>query len=335
MILLLFLWGLIWIYAIVFILLKKDKNKLFSFNVSESVALKGILALGVVLGHLQIFCLKPYNYPIINQFAVFAQVGVFFFISGYGLTAAWQTKGRSYLNGFVRHRITKIILPLMLATILYKIEQYFLLGESGGVKSDTPLPFSWFCYVIIIYYFVFYFSLRITNNIFATIVILFLLTLACYLIMGKCLHLGDWWYRSNWGFNLGMLVRYFEGIIKTCIQRFVIPIIFLVPFALFCVYAAGHFGVDMEVQATGFSLLSLLFIYLIGFKTNKYFNWLGKYSYEIYLVHPMFISCFPLWSIDGDVGIFVYVVFLFSATLLTSNVLKVASNIVFGLLRQV
>ena len=134
MVLLLLLWGLIWIYAIVLRLLKKDIGEVYSFNVSESLALKGILALGVVLGHLQIFCLKPYDYPIINQFAVFAQVGVFFFISGYGLTAAYQTKGDLYLNGFVRHRITKIVLPLILATTLYKIEYHLVLGESGGGK---------------------------------------------------------------------------------------------------------------------------------------------------------------------------------------------------------
>ena len=205
----------------------------------------------------------------------------------------------------------------------------------GGVKSDTPLPFSWFCYVIVIYYFVYYFSLKITNNILATTIILFLLTIVCYLIMGKYLHLGDWWYRSNWGFNVGMIVKYYEDIIKVYIKRFIIPVILLVPFALFCIYAAGHFGVDMEVQAIGFSLLSLLFIYLIGFKTNKYINWLGKYSYEIYLVHPMIIACFPLWQMGGTIGILIYVVFMLFATLLMSYVLKTMSNIVYGIISTV
>lgn len=144
--------------------------------------------------------------------------------------------------------------------------------------------------------------------------------------MGKYLHLGDWWYRSTWGFNIGMIVKQFETQIKAQLKRFLIPMMFLVPFGLFCVYAAGHFGIDMEVQAIGFSLLLLLFIYTMGFKTSKYFNWLGRYSYEIYLCHPMAISLYPLWPINGILGDCVYIVFLFFVTMLMAKFLKLFSN---------
>lgn len=74
--------------------------QLYEFGLKESNALKGILALGIVLCHLQTFCFKPYDYPIVNQFAVFAQVGVFFFISGYGLVAAYHKKGMNIFMDF-------------------------------------------------------------------------------------------------------------------------------------------------------------------------------------------------------------------------------------------
>lgn len=106
--------------------------ELYSFGVQESCALKGILALGVVLSHLQIYCFKPHDYPIVNQFAILAQVGVFFFISGYGLVAGYTRKGDEYLHGFLRHRVTKIITPLLIATVAYLIEKNLLLVESGG-----------------------------------------------------------------------------------------------------------------------------------------------------------------------------------------------------------
>ena len=300
--------------------------QLYEFGLKESNALKGILALGIVLCHLQTFCFKPYDYPIVNQFAVFAQVGVFFFISGYGLVAAYHKKGHEYLHGFLRHRLSKVVLPLVLATAIYIVERNIFFTENGGVKSDTPLPFSWFCYVIILYYIAFYGSLKVTKSIGNTIVLLFVLTSACYFIMGKYLHLGDWWYRSTWGFNIGMIVKFFETPIKAQLKRFLIPVMFLVPFGLFCIYAAGHFGVDKEVQAIGISLLLLLFIYTTGFKTSKYFNWLGRYSYEIYLCHPMAIAFYPLWPINGFLGDCIYIISLFIVTMLMAKFLKFISN---------
>ena len=107
---------------------------MYDFDIKESNALKGILALGVVLSHLQIFCLKPHDYPIVNQFPVFAQVGVFFFISGYGLVAAYQKKGMDYLHGFLKHRLNKVVLPLVLATSIYTIEKEMFFSETGGGK---------------------------------------------------------------------------------------------------------------------------------------------------------------------------------------------------------
>lgn len=197
-----------------------------------------------------------------------------------------------------------------------------VLFRMGGVKSDTILPFSWFCYVIIIYYLAYYYSLRLTKSICKTIIFLLVLTIVCYVIMGKYLNFGDWWYRSTLGFNLGMIIKYYETYIKALLTQFIIPVMFLVPFGLFCIYAAGHFGVDMEMQAIGFSLLLLLFIYVTGFKTSKYFNWLDKYSYEIYLCHPMGIAFYTLWPMDGIFGDFIYTFFLLSVTMLMAYLLK-------------
>lgn len=316
---------IIWLFSIVLVfsvIRTIGTYQLYDFDIKESNALKGILALGVVLSHLQIFCLKPHDYPIVNQFPVFAQVGVFFFISGYGLVAAYQKKGMDYLHGFLKHRLNKVVLPLVLATSIYTIEKEMFFSETGGVKSDTILPFSWFCYVIIIYYLAYYNSLRLTKSISVTIILLLTLTTICYFIMGNYLKFGDWWYRSTWGFNLGMIVKYYETQIKDQLMRFLIPVMLLVPVGLFCIYAAGHFGVDMEMQAIGFSIILLLFIYVTGFKASKYFNWLGKYSYEIYLCHSMGIAFYTLWPMDGIFGDIVYIFFLLSVTMLMAYLLK-------------
>lgn len=129
----------LWICAICKIISTRkneDGFSLYHFGIEESTSLKGILILGVVLSHLQIFCFKPQDYPIINGFAVLAQVGIFFFISGYGLTSSFQKKGQLYLHGFLSHRLFKIIIPLLIATCLYLIEVQLFIG--GVFSSMIP-----------------------------------------------------------------------------------------------------------------------------------------------------------------------------------------------------
>ena len=135
--LLITLLSIIWLLDIVVLLKEQrvsERFQLYEFGLKESNALKGILAVGIVLSHLQTFCFKPHDYPIINQFAVFAQVGVFFFISGYGLVAAYQKKGHEYLHGFLRHRLSKVVFPLVLATAIYIVEKNIFFAETGGGK---------------------------------------------------------------------------------------------------------------------------------------------------------------------------------------------------------
>lgn len=134
--------------------------------------------------------------------------------------------------------------------------------------------------------------------------------MACYIVMGRYLRLGDWWYRSTWGFNLGMIVKYYETEIKAFLKRCVFIVMLLVPFGLFCIYAAGHFRVDMEIQAIGFSLLIYLFVSVWGMRSNRCFLWLGKYSYEIYLCHPMVIAVYPLLGLNTVGGDLAYCAFL-------------------------
>lgn len=330
MILLLSIFFFWWVFAISKVLFTKKSEgcyELHAFSINQSTGLKGILIIGIMLSHLQTFCFKPHNYPVINEFAVLAQVGMFFFISGYGLTTSYLNKGKSYLNGFLLHRLSMIIIPLIVATIIYLIEVRIL--PIDGVKSDTPLPFSWFCYVIIGYYIAYYVVLKITENINVTIITLLLLTILLYFVLGKCFHLGDWWYRSTCGFNLGMIVKRYEETIKKWFSRYTLLTLLFVPFGLFCIYASGHFGIDMEAYAIGFSLISLALIYTCGFTHNKVINWIGKNSYEIYLCHPMIIALYPLWPKNGICSDVTFVCCLFVLTFVMASLLHKLTFIPF------
>lgn len=276
--------------------------ELQSFSKDATVGLKGILAIGIILSHLQAFCFRPHHYWLSSQFTVLAQVGVFFFISGYGLCYAYQKNGPDYLRGFLSKRVLRVLVPMLIATICFLTAYDKWCAESilSDMKvGDTPLPYSWFCYIILIYYIWFYISALVLRDIRFVIVSMFIPTVLCYILMGDIWHWGDWWYRSNLGFNLGMIVKYFEVDIRKVFERYPIPILLIVPFGLFCIYAGGHFHVDMEIQAVGFSLLILALVYVFGFRQNRVTQWLGKYSYEIYLTHGMLIPLYPYWPIRG------------------------------------
>lgn len=324
---------LITIYAITIVCWQTRQKRtidLHPFDLSTSTCLKGLLAIGIVLAHLQIFCLKPHNYPIVNQFAVLAEVGVFFFISGYGLCYAYQKKGEDYLNGFLSKRLLRIMVPLVIATTgylsAYNSWSSELLG--GAIHGNTPLPYSWFCYVILLYYLWFYVSARLCRDIRLVILSMCVPTLLCYVVMGHVWHWGDWWYRSNIGFNLGMIIKYFETDIRKIFSRYTIPFLSVIPLGLFCIYAGGHFGVDMEVQAIGFSLVILALIYVLGFFLGRCIQWLGKYSYEIYLVHGTLIPLYVCWPVAGILGDVLFALFLFSGTFLLAYLLSQVSSFI-------
>ena len=69
MYLLITLLSIIWLLDIV-VLLKEQRVSvrfhLYEFGIKESNALKGILALGIILSHLQTFCFRPYPQTIVD-----------------------------------------------------------------------------------------------------------------------------------------------------------------------------------------------------------------------------------------------------------------------------
>ena len=55
-------------------------------------------------------------------------VGLFFFVSGYGLIKQYKQKGRSYLDTFFKKKGMSIFIPFLLAMVVYFIYRN-LIGE--------------------------------------------------------------------------------------------------------------------------------------------------------------------------------------------------------------
>lgn len=138
---------------------RKDGNyDLHPFDVQTSTCLKGLLALGIILGHLQIFCFRVHGQSswFTEQLIPLSQVGVFFFISGYGLTACYIRKGEHYLQGFLPKRLIRLLVPLILATVVYvAIFNVLSISKVGGDFNYGRYTASFFmvllCYIALLY----------------------------------------------------------------------------------------------------------------------------------------------------------------------------------------
>lgn len=173
-------------------------------------------------------------------------IGLFMFFSGYGLQYNLKSRGREYLNGFIRKRIGRLLLPYLLASVLYGVVCRFVGNEIKiadalmSVFSPTPLlPYSWYVSEIVVVYMLWWASFRYVNYRRVQFVFAFLLIL-CALCIAKFYAL-LWWTVPLPCFLLGMMVAEYERKLAIWLSKVVLPIVFLffmffrqdiIPFAL-------------------------------------------------------------------------------------------------------
>ena len=66
-------------------------------------------------------------------------MAVFFFLSGYGLVVSLIMKGQKYLDGFLKKRLLKIVLPLVLCSIVFGATSITLWGGKLLISERTGL----------------------------------------------------------------------------------------------------------------------------------------------------------------------------------------------------
>lgn len=279
----------------------KEKKQLCVFSVEATLPLRGVLALGIVLHHIsqRVLQVVPTAWGI-SQFEFWGApvVAVFFFLSGYGLMKSLQVKGAAYLDGFLKKRMLKVVLPLLLCSLVYSVVNISILGgQFASVKSDWPfLPNAWFCVTIIIYYFVFYLiALCSKSKQFRLLVWMWLFTFV-YIGCLKAIGFGNWWYQTVVSLNMGMTTVLLEKHIRMLLVgnlRLVSCILFL----FVCILSFWVSTENLTSFPLGWLTLSVfigIFIYSLlcgfGLATNKILRFLGRYSYEIYLIHGAIVS---------------------------------------------
>ena len=141
----------------------------FYISKESSNIIKGLACMLIILHH---YCqslngLNVSNF-IIDTIALrggVTGVAIFFFLSAYGLSES-QSKKRSNFIEFVKRRLSKVFIPLVITNLIY---YFILLGNNLIFFSLKTFPLyitnikildgvTWFCNVIFFFYLFFYIS---------------------------------------------------------------------------------------------------------------------------------------------------------------------------------
>lgn len=272
------------------------------FSKQATVPLRGLLATGIVLHHLSLRLVEasPDYSWIWSQFSFWGApiVAVFFFLSGYGLMVSLITKGQKYLDGFLKKRLLKIVLPLVLCSIVFEAISITLWGgQIADFRKDWPfLPNCWFCVTIIIYYFAFYITALLFKSSPIKVAYSMWLFSFVYVFLFKVMDFYNWWYQMVLSINIGMTLAYYETAIRNVLYKYkrtIVLLLFLLTF-LSAYWAScsktDNFPVGMMVLSLVVGLLIYSSLCFRPIKSNRLLTFFGRYSFEIYLIHGAVIS---------------------------------------------
>jgi len=286
----------------------KDFNKDY-LSVDSTRSLRGFLAIMAVLQHISERVTDSGFFSILFHVG-YMIVALFFFLSGYGLMTQYVKKGRKYFDGFFKNRILYLMIIYLTVTIIFAFFN-MAMGEDVSINSilisfingHPTARHSWYILVQLLFYFVFWIAYIINPH----VEIMFVSTLLGVTFVTVLLFVLGYspiWCMSNFAFVLGV----FWAIKKDNIFYFVsnhYVLSILVSLSLFILSSmlpniVGRIYLTYQVDnilytlfrvisSCAITVVCLLIMLKISF-VSKIWNFLGKISLEIYLLHALAYS---------------------------------------------
>lgn len=328
--------GLLGIWLIKIAKKNNANAQLLTFDREKTLPMRGVLALLIVLHHF--FCQMPNGYQPKEFFVYLGAtiVAIFFFISGYGLTVQYLIKGKNYFNGFIKKRLLKLIVPLVITIVVYKIvtNNYNFLNTFHGLKNGlTPTPFTWFVYTIIAYYLGFYIIFKHLKLQTALMVMIGFTFLYEYITISQ--HWDSCWYSATPAINVGMYYAAYENQIKQKLITKPITSFFIIStiVIMFFGYAILNSKLQLSLPFGDFVVFWVIppIVTIVSYyykqHNNKILNFLGNISYEIYIVHGIYVLQFSPMKENK----ILYLAAIYAATIITAFIINKINNKIFQL----
>lgn len=301
----------------------KNKNDLGFMSKYTTDSLKGIAIFMILINHIG----QSYNISMVNPLGPIG-VCLFLILSGYGLNESYKKNG---LASFFQKKIIRVLIPYWKVIICFSV--YLLIINNFKIidffKSIILIkltnPIHWYILFIIIWYVFYYVVSRYVKNQNTEVIIFFFIS-----IVFTFLNLNNFKYVWQiFSFPLGVLIsnkedslKLFLSFKKSIITAIVMFFITLIAVTLkLSPYVNSHqFGaVDNLMQiiiSLSFSLMVIVISNIIKTPKIFYFSYvLGMLSYEIYLIHPYFLTLLRGKKLIIEVAFFLIFTTILSFTL--------------------
>lgn len=309
--------------CILFSILKKTQNEQKTFSLDTMVCIKGIFAIMIVLFHLSQRIECGFLFILIGDTG-YLSVAIFFFISGYGMYKHVIQSGGGYCRSIISKRLPRVILPWVIASLIYAI--YW--ASEGGVEKIIQIcdnhkngylliTNSWYVIAISIFYIVFFFAFRYCKNNYKAGILFSFIGILTYIVIAYLIGLGGWWFYSSFAFIVGMLwcekevaINKIEGK-NYVLFIFFWAVIFIIGYILRFfnsneLHSAIVYNIALLISSAGFVGFVFSILNRVSLN-NQLWRFIGKISYEIYLLHELIYNILR----NNKLGIYIQSDFLY------------------------
>ena len=300
-------------------------------------SLKGLLALLIIFHHISQKITTGENFSNFEYMGRYI-VALFFFLSGYGLYFQYSNNA-TYMENFLKKRLVRIFIPFFVFIVIYVIYRATL-GEVVNVdfflsfwKEHSNIIYNgWFINSIIVLYVIFYVSFVRKDSKIAVYKLVFL-TLV-YIFWKAYQNHGDWEYVSIMAFLLGVFWMKNRVSIDKLLEKNYF--IFLVSFSIL-MYAFHHYedimkniGITNKYVYYGIvgNLCTMIFVVYFLLLTNKlnfsnkYLDFLGDISFEIYMIHGLVMHYLGKFFVSSDVNDVLYTIVVLFVSIVFAYYIK-------------
>ena len=307
-------WIFTTILAIAILISSRWKKKGDFFPISTTNELKGLAILTVVFSHIGYFLTT--NNSFLFPLSTISGIGVdiFLFLSGMGLTMS-SIKKELPIGKFYRDRLLKLFLPLWMVLITFFTLDFLILKINYGwpyiIKSllgffqsaslykdvDSPL---WY-FTLILFYYLLYPLVFLRKKPWLSAVIIYLAGFIILKLNPSAISSVSYFFGLHFAaFPLGIIFGWLLSdqkligrIKKYAVEkkylslgiRYVFIILLLGGFYYLQIHSEIGKGQGIEQLASIIGVFLLVALFWIKKTESEALSFLGKYSYEIYLLH--------------------------------------------------
>ena len=267
-------------------------------------------------------------------------VVMFMFYSGYGIGESVKRKGMGYIKSFPKNRVLKTLLHFDVAILIYFILSLIL--ELNYPSGQVALAFigwtsignsNWYIFAVIILYVITWIAFSIfRKNKVAAAAGVTLLTVVYIVVMSFFKEY--WWYDTVLCYAAGLWYSLFKEKLENLLTKHNAVWLVITTASAVGWWVSHMYRVIVPMRILEAILFTLMVITLslkVSIR-NKPLIWLGKHTFEIYILMRMPMKLLALWGLK-DINVYLYLAASFVATLvicvLFSYLLKGIDKLIF------